>query len=177
MDTDTESVPGCLDLRLIAAVAENGVIGKDGDMPWHYPRDLKHFRETTMGSPVIMGRATYESILDQMGRPLDGRANIVMSSTLDERSEPHVVVVRSLKHAMKQADAVAADGIAYVIGGADVYEQTLPVASQMILTEIPETPPGDTKFPDWNPRQWTEVASRSDGEITIVRYERHEENR
>lgn len=177
MDIDTESIPDDLELHLVAAVAENGVIGKDGEMPWHYPRDLKHFRETTLGSPVIMGRTTYESILDRMGHPLGGRVNVVLSSTLDEQPESHVVVARSLKHATEQAAAVAPEDVAYVIGGGDVYEQTLPVASRLILTEIPERPPGDTTFPDWDSRTWTEVSSRSDGEITIVRYERSDGTR
>lgn len=174
MSTDAESPPSGLELVLIAAVAENGVIGKDGEMPWHYPRDLRHFRTTTMGSPVIMGRKTYESILDQTGSPLDGRVNVVVSSTLGDQPEENVVAVRSLSLAMKQADVVAKDGIAYVIGGAGVYEQTLPLASRMLLTEIPERPPGDTTFPDWDDQNWTEVSSRTEGELTFVTYERRE---
>lgn len=174
MSIDQAPPPSGLDLTLVAAVAENGVIGADGEMPWHYPRDLEHFRSTTMGSPVIMGRKTFENVREKMGGPLDGRSNVVMSSTLDEQPESNVVIARSLSAALDRAAELASDGVAYVIGGADVYEQTLPLASRMILTEIPERPAGDTTFPEWDPNEWIEVDSLSVGELTFVTYERRE---
>lgn len=172
MTVDPDSVPAGLDLVVIAAVARNGVIGADGEMPWHYPRDFRHFHETTVGSPVILGRVTFESILDQMGEPLAGRVNVVVSERLDDRPERHVAVVDSLPTAVRQAAVVADDGVAYVAGGATVYEQLLPAASRMILTEIPESPDGDTTFPDWDESAWETVDRRAEGDLRFVTYER-----
>ena len=171
MTLDPESVPGELDLVVVAAVARNGVIGAGGEMPWHYPRDLRHFHETTVGSPVILGRVTFESILDQMDEPLAGRVNVVVSETLGDRPERNVVVVDSILLAVRQAAAVADDAV-YVAGGATVYEQLLPAASRMVLTEIPESPSGDAVFPEWDETDWEPVERRSAGELRFVTYER-----
>lgn len=171
MTLDPDSVPDGLDLVVVAAVARNGVIGADGEMPWHYPRDLRHFHETTVGAPVILGRVTFESILDQMGEPLAGRVNVVVSETLADRPDRNVAVVDSVPLAVRQAAAVT-DDAAYVAGGATVYEQLLPAASRMILTEIPESPPGDAVFPEWDETEWEAVERRSAGDLQFVTYER-----
>jgi dihydrofolate reductase len=151
-------------LSLVAAVAENGVIGNDGAMPWHYPDDLRHFRETTVGHPVIMGRHTFDAI----GGPLPDRDNVVLSST-PESLPDSVIAVSSLD----AATAAASDHdreTAYVVGGAAVYHQFLPAADELVLSELDDTYPGDTTFPavDWD--RWRTVErDRYDG-FTVVRY-------
>ncbi|MFO7832573.1 MAG: dihydrofolate reductase [Halohasta sp.] len=159
-------------IALIAAVADNGVIGRNGEMPWHLPADLRHFKQTTTGNPVIMGRLTYDSIAADIGGPLPDRTNIVLS-----RSEPdlpdEVVVVDSIEQAVDAARAAAGDTeTVYVIGGATVYEQFLPQADRLVLTEIHDSYEGDTRFPEWDPEAWTEQ-ERSDHEgFSFVEYER-----
>ena len=163
-----------MDLAIIAAVADNGVIGRDGEMPWHYPADLAHFKETTMGHPVIMGRVTYESISDQLGGPLPGRTNVVLTRSGVEAPE-EVVQVESVDAAVEAAaDAAAEAGAqaAFVAGGATVYEQFLPRADRLVITEVPGEPAGDTRFPEWDPAAWTETSRAADGELSFVTYER-----
>ena len=162
-----------LTIALVAAVAENGVIGDEGRMPWHYPEDLRHFKETTTGHPVIMGRRTYESIVAGIGGPLPDRTNIVLSGQ-DREYDDAVTVVDSIESALAAAERVAGDGTVYVIGGASVYEQFLPVADQLIITEIPTTPEGDTEFPEWDRERWREVRRLREGDLTFVTYVRDE---
>lgn len=168
MSTDNNSPT----IALIAAVAENGVIGNDGEMPWHLPADLKHFKRTTMGHPVIMGRRTYESITADINGPLPGRTNIVLSRRSPEVPDS-VVVVDSIEAAVAAASAVDGDTeTVYVIGGATVYEQFLPRADRLLLTEIESTYEGDTTFPDWDRSQWQKVTrDRRDG-FAFVEYHR-----
>jgi len=160
---------------LIAAIAENRVIGVDGEMPWHLPADLAHFKRKTMGNPVIMGRRTYESIEAQIDGPLPGRTNIVLS-----RSDPDlpgsVRVVDSIDDAMTEATAVcAADDDAdriFVVGGATVYEQFLPQADQLVLTEIHESYAGDTRFPAFSADDWVETGREDHNGFSFVEYGR-----
>lgn len=157
-------------VALVAAVAENGVIGADGGMPWHYPEDLRHFKETTTGHPVIMGRRTYESIAERIDGPLPDRTNVVLSSR-DLDLPDGAVRAADLDEALVLAEETGSD-VAYVVGGATVYEQFLDRADQLVLTEIHETPDGDTYFPDWDRDSWTEV-DRDDREtLSFVIYER-----
>ncbi|WP_049969368.1 dihydrofolate reductase [Haladaptatus cibarius] len=156
-------------LVCIAAVAENGVIGSDGDMPWHYSEDLRHFKETTMGHPVIMGRTTYDSIAGQIGGPLPGRTNVVLSRSNPDLPED-VVLVHSVEEAISKVETL--DDTAFVIGGATIYEQFIPHADGMILTEIHEEYDGDTRFPEWNRDEWREVERDERDELDFVRYER-----
>jgi dihydrofolate reductase len=159
-----------VELVVIAAVAANGVIGVDGEMPWHYPADMAHFAETTMGHPVVMGRTTFESIAAQLDGPLPGRTNVVLS-----RSDPDVpedvVVAESVEAAIEAAAGTGA-GTVYVAGGATVYEQLLPHADRMVLTRVPERPAGDTSFPEWDRETWVAVERTTAGELTFVTYER-----
>lgn len=145
---------------LVAAVAENGVIGTDEGMPWHYPADLAHFKRLTTGHPVIVGRRTYEGIVDRLGGPLPSRTSVVLTSRSLGRPDG-VFVANSLAEATEIATADAADrGVndIYVIGGGTVYEQYLGRADQLVITEIPDRPDGDTTFPAWDPDNWIEVA-------------------
>ena len=149
-------------LVLVAAVAENGVIGLDGGMPWHLPGDLKHFKRTTLGKPVIMGRRTFDSI----GRkPLPGRTNIVVSrdleARLDEAEKWKVHSASSFDLALTiariDAEKKNADEIA-VIGGAQLYAEALPLADRLYLTEVHANPKGDARFPAFNRADWREVS-------------------
>lgn len=149
-----------LDLVGIVAVAENGVIGKDGEMPWHIPEDLQHFKRATMDHPVIMGRVTYESIVEALGEPLPGRTTIVLTTQEFETPE-NAIVADGLEAALERAERAAADrhggtNRAFVAGGATVYEQFLPAIDRLIVTEVHEAPAGDTYFPDRDAAEWTE---------------------
>ena len=135
MDVDSDK-----SIEIIAAVAENLAIGKDGQMPWHLPQDLKHFKSVTMGHTVLMGRRTFESI----GRPLPGRDNIVLTSR-GGLTVPGVVAVSGLEEAL----AACRTATLMVIGGQRVYEEMLPHARVLHLTRIMKSFEGDTFFPDW----------------------------
>ena len=137
-------------LSLIAAVARNGAIGKDNALLWRLPEDLQFFKRTTLGSPVIMGRKTYDSI----GRPLPGRRNVVVTRNPDW-SAPGVETALSLEAAI----ALVADAPkVFVIGGAQLYAQALPLANELVLTEVNADYEGDTFFPAWNKTAFTETS-------------------
>jgi dihydrofolate reductase len=138
-------------LVLVVAVAENGVIGKGGQLPWKIPGDLKRFQKLTMGKPVIMGRLTYES----MGGPLKGRTNIVLSTNPNYKAEG-AIVVTNLKDALSLAAKDNTDEIA-IIGGNVVFAETLPRASKLEITEVHGAPEGDAYFPPFDKREWKEV--------------------
>lgn len=129
-------------LSLIAAVARNGVIGKDNQLLWHLPGDMRHFRETTRGKPVIMGRKTWDSLPEKF-RPLPGRTNVVITRQ-QAWSAPGAIVAHSLGDAIVQCGAV--DTI-WVMGGANVYAQALPMADQVVVTEIDADFEGDAYAP------------------------------
>ena len=137
-------------LELVAAVAANGVIGRGGQLPWHLPDDLKHFKAITMGRPVIMGRRTYESI----GRPLPGRKSIVVSGTWERPPAEGVVLVRSLAEAEREVG----EGKGFIIGGGVLYAAALPAARVMHLTELDEAVEGDAYFPAWDRGAWRRVS-------------------
>jgi dihydrofolate reductase len=165
-----------LELAAIVAVAENGIIGRDGEMPWHLPEDLAHFKETTMDHPVIMGRVTYEGILEALGEPLPGRTTIVLTSR-DLETPENAVVARSLEEALRKAETAADErhgrsDTAFVAGGATIYEQFLPAVDRLIVTEIRDEPDGDTRFPDWNREAWEEVARDERDGFAFVEYVR-----
>ncbi|USD64956.1 type 3 dihydrofolate reductase [Vibrio sp. SCSIO 43136] len=128
-------------ISMIAAMADNRVIGKDNQMPWHLPADFGWFKRCTMGKPVVMGRKTYDSI----GRPLPGRQNIVISRD-PELSIKGVETTTSLESAFKLAGDVEE---VMVIGGGSIYAECLPQANSLYLTFIDAQIEGDTQFPDW----------------------------
>jgi dihydrofolate reductase len=135
-------------LYLVAAVAANGIIGADGKLPWRIPGELKHFKRLTMGHPLIMGRKTWESLKG----PLPGRENIVVTSDPDYRA-PGAAVASSLEAAIALC---AGESLAFVIGGTQLFRDSLPLADGMVLTEIHRDYAGDTWFPDWDRSQWIE---------------------
>ena len=140
-------------ISIVVAMASNGVIGRDNELPWHLPADLQHFKKTTMGKPILMGRKTWESI----GRPLPGRTNVVITRDTAYRAEG-CVVVNSIDAAL---EASSGQDEVMVIGGADFYRQVLPLADTIYLTRIHATISGDTCFPELNVADWREV-ERSD---------------
>jgi len=143
-------------LVLVAAVADNGVIGREGGLPWRLKSDLRNFRALTMGKPVVMGRKTYLSI----GKPLDGRTNIVVSRNRDFAA-PGILVAPDVATglALGRADALrrSADSI-IVIGGAELYAGTMGQADRLVITRVHLRPDGDTVFPPIDPTLWREVA-------------------
>lgn len=153
-------------ISLIAAMAENRVIGKGGKMPWHIPSDLRRFRRITMGHPVILGRLTYESI----GRPFDGRANIIISSRRDYRV-PGAVVVPTLRDALA---ACAGAAEVFVCGGEAVFREAMPLADRIYLTVVHREYDGDAFFPEI-PKDFVETGREEEqGEppSSFVIYER-----
>jgi dihydrofolate reductase len=137
-------------VSLIAAMAENRVIGAHNTLPWRLPADLKHFRQLTSGHHVIMGRRNYESI----GKPLPQRTNIVVTRNR-HYCAPGCVVVHSLEEALQRAES---DPEIFVIGGAEIYRQALARAERLYLTLVHAAIEGDTYFPEFDPDQWDEIS-------------------
>ena len=164
-------------LVLVAAVAENGVIGRAGTMPWRLRTDLKRFRALTIGRPVVMGRKTWLTF----GKPPAGRTSIVISRD-PEFAAPGIVAAPSLEAALEVAegDALRRAAAAIVIGGgADIYSRTISVAERLEITRVHARPQGDTVFPDIDPAQWRETARQEfpagpddDAPFTTLTYER-----
>lgn len=154
---------------LVAAVAANGIIGASGRLPWHIPEELKHFKKLTLGHPVIMGRRTWESLKG----PLPQRENIVVTRTPGYEA-PGAAVAASLEAALALC---AGEPVAFVIGGTQLFKESLPIAAGMVLTEIRRDYEGDTWFPAWDRSQWKEsrreAHAAGDGtRFDFVRYER-----
>ena len=150
-------------ISMIVAMGEDGVIGRDGGMPWHISADLKHFKAVTMGKPIIMGRVTFESI----GRALPGRTNIVITRQPDYEAQGADVTgslddaLAVAKNVVKNAEGVSAEVM--VIGGAEIYRAAMPVADRLYLTEVGLTeagdaPKGDVYFPRFQRDDWEETA-------------------
>ncbi|WP_310962919.1 dihydrofolate reductase [Nocardioides terrisoli] len=161
--TRTSGPAGGRRVILVAAVADNGVIGAAGAIPWHLSADFAHFKEVTRGHTLVMGRATFDSI----GRPLPGRPNIVVTRN-PAWTASGVQVAGSLAGALQQAAAY--DGDVAVIGGAGVYAEALPLADLQVLTEVHLSPVGDTHYPAFDRAQWREVR-REPGPDGPVGYE------
>jgi len=139
-------------LSLIAAVARNGTVGIDNRLPWHLPPDMAHFRATTLGCPVIMGRKTWDSLPERF-RPLPGRHNIVIT-----RQPAWQAAGATVAHDLHSALAAAAPAPrVFVIGGASIYAAALPLADELVLTEIDADFAGDAHFPPWPREQFTEL--------------------
>ncbi|MFH5832895.1 dihydrofolate reductase [Halalkalibaculum sp. DA3122] len=153
-------------LVLIAAHDPNLVIGKDGDLPWHYPEDMKHFKETTMGYPVLMGRGEFEELGE---KPLPGRENVVLSRSRDYDHVPAFNTIDKALEYLKDFELV------YVIGGGEIYRQTIGRADKLVITKIHKEYEGDTFFPEYRDdigTKWRETNREEHGEFTIVEYER-----
>ncbi len=134
-------------ITIIAAMAKNRAIGLAGRIPWHLPAELQHFKRTTMGKPVVMGRKTWESI----GRPLPGRQNIVVTGQAGYAAEGC-----DLAGSLEEALELARRGEVMVMGGGELYRQALPLADRMVLTLVDCEPEADTWFPEWPAAEWRE---------------------
>ncbi len=138
-------------VSLVVAASANEIIGADGALPWHLPGDLRRFRDLTTGHVVVMGRLTYQSILDRLGHPLTGRTSVVVSRTLGETGHPGVLVARSVADALALAERLAeqaGDTEFFVIGGESVYRDALPRADRVYLTRVHGQVAGDRSMPD-----------------------------
>jgi dihydrofolate reductase len=153
-----------LHFHAVAAMAKNRVIGLDGKMPWHFPEDLKFFKQLTQGHPIIMGRKTWDSL----GRPLPGRRNIVLSRSSSEL--PGAEVVSSVE-ALGKLDGLVGD--AYVIGGAEIYRLLLPHTASIYLTELEIEPAGDTFFPEFEAGFPKKTLLAENGVCRWYHYEKH----
>jgi dihydrofolate reductase len=150
---------------MVAAVADNRVIGLNGDIPWHLSEDLKHFRETTRGNTVVMGRATYDGI----GHPLPYRTNVVVTRD-PEWSDDGVFVAHGVQEALALAQKF--DGDIMIGGGAQIYAQAMPFATHQVLTEVHESPDGDTFYPEFDHAQWVETRRDDRAGFSWVWWER-----
>jgi dihydrofolate reductase len=162
------------EIILISAIAENGVIGKDGKLPWYLPPDLKHFKELTMGHDVVMGRVTYESIPEQY-RPLPGRHNIVLSRNSDYQPHPDVEVMHSIDDVVERSwDSEKI----FIAGGEHMYRAFLPIASRAEITQLHHNYSGDAHFPNVNQEEWDLVAQENhkykDIDFSYLTYQRIE---
>lgn len=142
-----------MELIIIVARAKNGVIGVNNQLPWKLPEDLKHFKEMTLGHPIIMGRNTWESL----GRPLPGRRNLVVTRNSAYNPEG-AEVFNSLDDAI---DACSGCDKVFIIGGAQIYEQAMTMADTLIVTEVDLDIAGDAYFPEIEPENWEEIARES----------------
>lgn len=140
-------------ISMIAAMAKNRVIGHENSLPWHLPEDLKHFKQMTLGKPVVMGRKTYES----MGKPLPGRKNIVVTRNAHYQEEG-CIVVTSLEQAIVHLADVKE---IMIIGGTEIYRLALPIAHRMYLTFIDLEVTGDAYFPEWDELMWQQQSIQS----------------
>ena len=156
-----------MNVALIVAMSENGVIGDKGKIPWHIREDLQRFRRLTMGHPIIMGRRTYESI----GNPLSGRTNIVLTQNPNFTALSEVLTFASLDAALDHGRAQNHDSV-FIIGGSKVYQLALPLADKLFVTEVHRLVNGDTKFPDYDRTKWVETAREEGTECSFVEYVR-----
>ena len=172
-DCGTETARACR-IAIIAAVAENRVIGSGNDMPWRLSSDLKRFKALTLGKPVIMGRKTYQSI----GRPLPGRANIVITRNTAWAQEG-IRIAGSLDDALDLAIGETGTDEIFVIGGGQIYADAMRLADRLYITEVTARPQGDVVFPEIDPGVWLETdregpmqGERDSAPLTFVTYER-----
>ncbi len=137
-------------LSILVAISDNRVIGREGGMPWHLSADLKRFKRLTMGHPLLMGRKTYDSI----GRPLPGRTSVVITRQESLDLPKGVLVAHHLDEALR---LVAEQDEVFVIGGGEIYEQTLPLATRLYMTRVHARVDGDTYFPTFDSKPWQVV--------------------
>ena len=180
-DADVDAAAGVadaadVDLALIAAVAANRVIGRGGEMPWRFDEDLAFFKRTTTGHPVILGRRTYETVVAALGEPFPGRTSVVLTTQSLDLPDG-AVVANSVAEAIDLAAADATErGVdtAYVAGGGRVYDQFLPHADRLVLTEIHDAYDGDTRFPAFDDDAWVAIDRDEREAFDFVTYERRE---
>lgn len=139
---------------LIVAKSKNNVIGNSNDLPWYLPADLRHFQKITTGSTIVMGRKTWQAILDRNGKPLPNRTNVIVTRDVNFMAEG-AVVVHDIKTALKQSDNL------FVIGGTEIFTQALPYVDRLYITEVDADIHGDAFFPELDSSQWNEISRES----------------
>jgi dihydrofolate reductase len=156
-------------ISLIVAIAQNGVIGKsNGQMSWHVKEEFKHFKNTTLGFPIIMGRKTFETL----GKPLKGRLNIVVTRNQSYKTEfDEVVILPSLVEAIEHCKSINPEKI-FIIGGGEIYRQAVSFVDEMIITLMKFEADGEVKFPKINNDDWNIEKIRDNESFEIFRYER-----
>jgi dihydrofolate reductase len=162
-------------LTLIVAASANDVIGKDNELPWHLPEDLRHFRKLTTGNIVVMGRRTHDSILARRGSPLPDRTTVVVTRTpSDVPSHPGVFAVASVEEALTLARRLAApeDAEIFICGGSSIYEQTLPHITKIHLTRVHEEVEGDATMPEGWLTGFTETGRQDHLGYSFLEYTR-----
>lgn len=150
------------------AIAANGVIGGDNDLPWYLPEDLKHFKKITSGKTVLMGRRTYDSIFKRLGRPLPERRNVVITRQKNFKAPEGVLVFNDLGKAL--VDLQKED--VYVIGGGQIFHDTIGMGKKMYITHVFKEYPGDVYFPEINWDEWKKLEEEKHEEYSFVFYER-----
>lgn len=167
---------------IIAAVAENGVIGKDNDLIWYIPEDLKYFKATTSGKPVVMGRKTFESIVDRIGKPLPGRHNVIITRQSDYDGLG-ADVCPDIATALFTAKQAAGGADVFILGGAQIYAETINLCDRLYITEVHQSYDGDSIFPAIDRSIWHEVrrekhngdASKDIPDYSFVIYDRRDD--
>lgn len=144
-------------ISIIVAIAKNGVIGKQGDIPWYLPDDLKHFATITKGHTVIMGRKTYESIVKRLGKPLPNRTSFVITSQ-NNFLAPGCVILNSVDEAVKMFSS--SDNEVFVIGGSEIYTKFLPISDKLYITEVDANCDGDVVFPPYAKDKWKQLTRK-----------------
>ncbi len=157
-------------ISLIAALTDDGVIGRDGKIPWRISEDLKRFKAKTMGHPVIMGRKTFESIVASLGSRLPGRANVVLTRNKEYRPVG-TLVFSSLDNALMDLRS-RQEAQVFIIGGGEIYRDAIERADEMLLTYVHEKHEGDTVFPKFDAAQWEETFREEHGRFTFVELRR-----
>ena len=167
-DAINRGVDKSLSIALIAAVAANNVIGNKGEIPWHIPEDMRHFKELTLGHPVVMGRKTFESIMKILGKPLPGRVSVVITRQENYTVPEGVRIYRSLDGAL---EAFKNQDI-FIIGGGEIYSQSIGRADTLYITHVQKTVAGDAHFPKISRGEWELVQEEKHEGFRFATYKR-----
>jgi len=155
-----------MSISLIAAVAKNGVIGHENDLPWYLPEDLKKFKELTTGHPVLMGRKTFDSVMRRLGKPLPNRLNILITRDKDHKVPPEVIVYTDLQQAIEDYK----DKKLFIGGGGQIFEQTIDKADTLYITHVDFESKGDSFFPKIDLNIWNLAQEEKHENFSFVIY-------
>lgn len=153
-----------MNLTIIAAISENNVIGNQNNIPWEIPEDMKRFRDLTLNHPVIMGRKTFESIIEKLGKPLPYRKNIVLTNSLSEFKG--IYLAKTINEALRLTE----DKDSYIIGGKQIYESFLSIVNCLEITRVHKNVEGDTFFPEVNWEEWNLINENKKEDYSFLTY-------
>lgn len=154
-------------ITIIAAIADNNVIGSANNLPWHIPEDLKHFKNLTTNKTVVMGERTFDSIISRLGKPLPNRKNVVITDNNDKIFPEGVIVLHDIESVLSLEDKEI-----FIIGGGQIYKQLLPLADRLEITHVKASPEGDVFFPEVNWSEWKKVFEEPHEGFSFVTYEK-----